>query len=96
MYEDLLMYSIPSYDQEYILSRIRVLWLDIEKRRMTREENTRAIKYLESARLLNNEGKEKEALAYYEKLIIECPNSDYKKQALREIMMLVKIGNPPE
>jgi hypothetical protein len=96
MYEDLLMYSIPSYDQEYILRRIRVLWLDIEKRRMTREENTRAIKYLESARLLNNEGKEKEALAYYEKLIIECPNSDYKKQALREIMMLVKIGNPPE
>ncbi len=96
IYEDLLMYSIPSYDREYILNRIRVIWLDIEMRRIKREENTKAIKFLESARLLIKEGNEKEALTYYEKLIIECPNSDYTEKALREIMMLVKVGNPPE
>jgi len=87
-FESILILPLPSYDREYILKRIHSLWLEVELRRLKREENTKAIKYLESARILNREGNEKGAIDYYKMLLIECPHSDFVGDAVDEIMKL--------
>ena len=87
-FESLLILPLPSYDREHILNRVHSLWLEVELRRLKREENTKAIKYLESARILNREGNEKEAVDYYRMLLIECPHSDFVGDAVNEIMKL--------
>lgn len=91
IYESLLIFPLPSYDREYILNRVHSLWLEVELRRMKREENTKAIKYLESARILNREGNEKGAIEYYRMLLIECPHSDFVSDAVDEIMNLASM-----
>jgi tetratricopeptide (TPR) repeat protein len=88
IYEDLLIFPLPSYDREFIIGKLHNIWIDVELKRVKREENTRAIKYLDSARVLNREGNEEEALEYYQMLILECPNSDFIKDALDEMKKL--------
>ena len=87
----LLIFPLPSYDREYILNRVHSLWLEVELRRVKREENTKAIKYLESARILNREGNEKGAIEYYRMLLTECPHSDFVSDAVDEIMNLASM-----
>jgi tetratricopeptide (TPR) repeat protein len=87
-YEDLLIFQLPSYDREVLLKRIQRLWLAVELQKLKREQNTRAIKYLESARILNREGNEEEALDYYQMLLMECPHSDFVEDAVKEIMRI--------
>jgi len=87
-YEDLLVFPLPTYDREFILEKVHELWLDVELKRVKREENTQAIRYLESARMLNREGKEEDALKYYRQLLLECPHSDFVKDAIEELMLL--------
>jgi hypothetical protein len=88
VYEDILIFQLPTYDREYILNRIHKLWVDVELNRLKREENTKAIKYLESARILSREENEREALKYYKMLLLECPHSDFISQAVDEITNL--------
>ncbi len=90
-FESLLILPLPSYDREYILNRVHSLWLEVELKRLKREENTKAIKYLESARILNREGNEKGAIEYYRMLLIECPHSDFVGDAVDEIMNLTAM-----
>jgi tetratricopeptide (TPR) repeat protein len=90
-YESLLVFPLSSYDREYMLKRVHSLWLEVELRRVKREENTKAIKYLESARILNREGNEKEAIEYYRMLLTECPHSDFVSDAIDEIINLVHL-----
>jgi hypothetical protein len=87
-FESILILPLPSYDREYILKRVHSLWLEVELKRLKREENTKAIKYLESARILNREGNEKGAIDYYKMLLMECPHSDFVGDAVDEIMKL--------
>ena len=91
-YEDLLLFPLPVYDREYILRKVHALWLDVELKRIKREENTKAIKYLESARILRKEGNGEKALEYYQLLLSECPHSDFVEDAVREIMLLSPAG----
>jgi tetratricopeptide (TPR) repeat protein len=87
-YEDLLIFQLPSYDREVLLERMQRLWLAVELQKVKREQNTKAIKYLESARILNREGNEEEALNYYQMLLLECPHSDFVNDAVKEIMRI--------
>jgi tetratricopeptide (TPR) repeat protein len=87
-FESLLFLPLPSYDREHALNRVHSLWLEVELKRVKREENTKAIKYLESARILNREGNEKGAIEYYRMLLIECPHSDFVGDAVDEILKL--------
>lgn len=91
VYESLLIFPLPSYDREYILNRVHSLWVEVELRRVKRKENTKAIKYLESARILNREGNEKGAIEYYRMLLTECPHSDFVSDAVDEIMKLASM-----
>ncbi len=90
-YESLLIFPLPTYDKEFMLEKVHSLWLEVELRRVKREENTKAIKYLESARILNREGNEKEAIEYYRMLLTECPHSDFVSDAIDEIMNLANM-----
>ena len=91
-YENLLLFPLPTYDREFILKKVHTLWIDLELMRIKREENTKAIKYLESARILVKEGSTQEALNYYQLLLSECPHSDFVHDAVREIMLLSPAG----
>jgi hypothetical protein len=87
-YETILTMPLPTYDREYILNRVHSLWLQVELVRLKREENTKAIKYLESARILNREGNERGAIEYYRTLLVECPHSDFVTDAVDEMMKI--------
>jgi hypothetical protein len=82
IYEDLLILNLPPYDREYIIQRIHSIIVLFARNDIKREENTKAIKYLEDARKQYREGSEKESAKLYRTLITECPNSDYVTEAL--------------
>jgi tetratricopeptide (TPR) repeat protein len=94
LYEDLLLQDMEPYDREYLLERVRSLWLPVEMQKVKREENTKAIKYLESARILSREGRDDDAIGFYRMLIEECPNSDYVGEALGKIVSLSGLQVP--
>jgi len=86
IYEDLLILNLPSYDREYLISEIHSLISTSVRKQIKREDNTRATKYLESARNLYREGREKEAYEVYRKIATECPNSDYVEEAFSAML----------
>jgi len=91
IYEDILVFSIPPYDREYALRKFYSLKQGIERDRSEREQNTRAIKYLESARTLIHEEKDDDALKFYKLVITDCPQSSYVKHAIQEIIKTVRF-----
>jgi len=82
IYEDLLILNLPSYDREFLISKIHSLMGNAVRSQIKREDNTKAIKYLESARDLYRGGREKEAYKVYQQIITECASSDYVTEAL--------------
>ncbi len=93
IYENLLVFRTHSYDREMILGKLYSIWLVLEQEKQRREENTRAIKYIDSARILGREGKDEEALDYYRMLLQECPNSDYTREAVEGIIKIASMQN---
>ena len=82
LYEDLLILNLPSYDREFLISKIHSVMERAVRSEIKREDNTKAIKYLESARDLYRGGRENEAYKVYQQIIMECANSDYVSEAL--------------
>jgi hypothetical protein len=91
-YQELLLEPLQPHDREQLARTLRSLWVPAEMMRIKREQNTRAIKYLESARLLENEGRELEALEFYAMLVVECPSSDYMEESMRRILNAARFG----
>lgn len=92
VYQELLMEPLLPHDREQLTRALRSLWVPAELKRIKREHNTRAIMYLESAGLLEREGRELEALEYYARLVAECPSSDYVKEAMGRILHAARFG----
>jgi len=86
IYEDLLILNLPSYDREYLISKIHSIMVPAVKNDIKREENTQAIKYLENARALYLAGKEKEACEFYMLLVTDCSSSDYVEEAITNLL----------
>jgi tetratricopeptide (TPR) repeat protein len=86
VYQELLLQPLHSYDREHLTEKLRSLWVPTEMHKIKRDQNTRAIKYLESAKILENEGREAEALEFYAMLVQECPDSDYVQDAINRIL----------
>jgi tetratricopeptide (TPR) repeat protein len=86
IYEDLLILNLPAYDREYLISKIHSLISESVRRQIKREDNTKATKYLESARDLYQQGREKEAEEVYREIATECPNSDYVEEAISAML----------
>jgi len=95
IYEDILIFRLQSYDKEFVINKIHSLWLPIAMQSLKRQENTKAIKYMESARILSREGSNNEALRYFRMLVKECPNSDYVEEALDEIAKVAALNKTP-
>ncbi len=95
IYENLLVFKTGSYDREMILKKIRSDWLALEQERLRRSENTQAIKYIDSARILSREGKDADALRYYRLLLKKCPNSDYTEEAVEGIIRITSLPETP-
>jgi tetratricopeptide (TPR) repeat protein len=95
VYEELLREDMDPYDREYLVDKVHSLWLPLEAQRIKREQNTRAIKYLQSGRLLSREGRDEEALNFYRMLIEECPNSDYVEEAMENIVSIAGYAPSP-
>ncbi len=95
IYENLLIFRIHSYDREMILGKLHSIWLTLEEEKRRREENTKAIKYIDSARILVREGKDADALEYYRMLLRECPNSDYTQEAVEGIIRITSLNKIP-
>jgi len=93
IYENLLIFRLHSYDREMILNKLHSIWLAFEEENQRREENTQAIKYINSARILGREGKDTDALEYYKMLLRECPNSDYTQDAVEGIIRITSTQN---
>jgi hypothetical protein len=92
IYQELLLFNLPADDREQILGKILTLVVASAKQDAKRQENTRASGYLEIAKLADREGREKEAVENYRKIILECPNSDYAGEALTRLLALSKAG----
>jgi len=58
------------------------------KNETKRNENTRATQFMADAGKAYREGRETEALDTYRRLILECPNSDYLKDALEQVVRI--------
>ncbi len=86
IYEDLLILDLPSYDREYVISKIHSIMAEAVRNDIKREDNTRAIKYLDTARDLYREGREKEAFKVYKQIVTECSNSDYVEEAISTML----------
>ncbi len=95
IYENLLVFRTNSYDREMIIGKLHSIWLALEQEKQRREENTRAIKYINSARILGREGKDADALEYYRMLLQECPNSDYIQEAVEGIIKITSMQKIP-
>jgi len=93
IYENLLVFRLHSYDREMILDKLHSIWLAFEEENQRREENTQAIKYINSAHILGREGKDTDALEYYKMLLRECPNSDYTQDAVEGIIRITSTQN---
>jgi tetratricopeptide (TPR) repeat protein len=92
IYQSLLIFSLPDEDRERVLGKIRNLAVALAGQDVKRQQNTKASAYLESAKLSDREGREKEAVEYFRKIILECPNSDYAAEALARLIALSKAG----
>ncbi len=92
VYHELLLGPLQPHDREYLAGKLRSLWVPAEMKRIKREQNTRAIKYLESARLLEKEGRDLEALEFYAMLVKECPSSDYVRDAMNRILQAARFS----
>jgi tetratricopeptide (TPR) repeat protein len=92
IYQDLLLFDLPSGDREYLVKRIGSIQATEAKIDAKRRENTTASRYLSSARKSEREGREKEALDFYKKLIVECPNSDYVKESLESVIRITSVS----
>jgi len=86
LYEDLLILNLPAYDREYVISKIHSIMAEAVRNDIKREDNTKAIKYLDTARDLYREGKEKEAFKVYKQIVTECSNSDYVEEAISTML----------
>ncbi len=92
IYQSLLIFDLPDDDRERVLGKIRALAVESARQDAKRQENTKASAYLENAKLSDREGREKEAVEYYRKIVLECPNSDYAAEALSRLIALLKAG----
>jgi tetratricopeptide (TPR) repeat protein len=92
IYQDLLLFDLPPGDREFLVKRIGAIQATEAKIDAKRRENTTASKYLSSARKSEREGREKEALDFYTKLILECPNSDYVRETLESVIRITSVS----
>jgi hypothetical protein len=92
IYQELLIFNLPADDRERIMGKIRTLVTASARQDVKRQENTKASAYLENAKLADREGREKEAVENYRKIILECPNSDYTAEVLTRLLALSKAG----
>jgi tetratricopeptide (TPR) repeat protein len=92
IYQDLLLFDLPSADREYLVKRMGSIQATVAKIDVKRRENTTASRYLSSARKSEREGREKEALGFYTKLIVECPNSDYVRETLESVIRIASVS----
>jgi hypothetical protein len=88
LYEQILLQPLQAHDREYLTRKLISLWVPAELKKVKREQNTRAVKYLESARTLESEGKDRQALEFYRMLVEECPFSDYVDTAVERIVRI--------
>jgi hypothetical protein len=96
IYQNLLVFRLSSYDREMVLNKLRTAWLAHEQEKIRRDENTQAIKYMDSARILSREGKDDDALRYYRLLLQKCPNSDFTGEAVEGIIRTTSLQKIPE
>ena len=92
IYQDLLLFDLPPGDREYLVKRMGSIQATEAMIDAKRRENTTASKYLSSARKSEREGREKEALDFYTKLILECPNSDYVRETLESVIRITSVS----
>ena len=90
IYESLLMFDLSADDRERVLGKVRALAVASAKQEAKRQENTKASAYMENAKLADREGREREAVDAYTKILLECPNSDYAAESLARLVALLK------
>jgi len=93
IYSFLLLSNIQQYDKENLQRKIRSIMEIIVKDNLIRNENTKASKYLGTAKKFYKNGDYNKAIDYYKLIITECPNSYYVETALSKIEDLLK-NNP--